>query len=172
MSSILVHRCGFSGAVDATRDVPCARSCSGASASTRCSSTALRPPTVPGLFGQSLCLHHSPRRCCSPLDPADLAVLVTQKALCLWHLGLVDTRFGRILHQFDILQLGFGQLDHLSASLFRSDGTRGRRQLCALAKKSGGKYDYDLVIIGCGVGGHGAALHAVECVSSPLHAAD
>jgi len=24
------------------------------------------------------------------------------------------------------------------------------------------KYDYDLVIIGCGVGGHGAALHAVE----------
>ena len=27
-------------------------------------------------------------------------------------------------------------------------------------------YDYDLVIIGCGVGGHGAALHAVESVSS------
>lgn len=26
------------------------------------------------------------------------------------------------------------------------------------------KYDYDLVIIGCGVGGHGAAIHAVECV--------
>jgi hypothetical protein len=26
------------------------------------------------------------------------------------------------------------------------------------------KYDYDLVIIGCGVGGHGAALHAVEQV--------
>ena len=24
-------------------------------------------------------------------------------------------------------------------------------------------YDYDLVIIGAGVGGHGAALHAVEC---------
>lgn len=24
-------------------------------------------------------------------------------------------------------------------------------------------YDYDLIIIGCGVGGHGAALHAVEC---------
>jgi dihydrolipoamide dehydrogenase len=29
---------------------------------------------------------------------------------------------------------------------------------------SAGKYDYDLVIIGCGVGGHGAALHAVEQV--------
>lgn len=27
---------------------------------------------------------------------------------------------------------------------------------------AGGTYDYDLVIIGCGVGGHGAALHAVE----------
>lgn len=26
------------------------------------------------------------------------------------------------------------------------------------------QYDYDLVIIGCGVGGHGAALHAVEQV--------
>ena len=25
-----------------------------------------------------------------------------------------------------------------------------------------GAYDYDLAIIGCGVGGHGAALHAVE----------
>lgn len=25
-----------------------------------------------------------------------------------------------------------------------------------------GGYDYDLIIIGCGVGGHGAALHAVE----------
>ena len=24
-------------------------------------------------------------------------------------------------------------------------------------------FDYDLVIIGAGVGGHGAALHAVEC---------
>lgn len=29
------------------------------------------------------------------------------------------------------------------------------------------KYDYDLVIIGCGVGGHGAALHAVESVRGP-----
>ena len=26
-----------------------------------------------------------------------------------------------------------------------------------------GKFDYDLVIIGAGVGGHGAALHAVSC---------
>jgi pyruvate/2-oxoglutarate dehydrogenase complex dihydrolipoamide dehydrogenase (E3) component len=25
-----------------------------------------------------------------------------------------------------------------------------------------GGFDYDLIIIGCGVGGHGAALHAVE----------
>lgn len=30
------------------------------------------------------------------------------------------------------------------------------------SKPSSGKYDYDLAIIGAGVGGHGAALHAVE----------
>lgn len=29
---------------------------------------------------------------------------------------------------------------------------------------SSGGYDYDLVIIGAGVGGHGAALHAVDKV--------
>ena len=28
------------------------------------------------------------------------------------------------------------------------------------------KYDYDLVIVGAGVGGHGAAMHAIESVSS------
>ena len=31
-----------------------------------------------------------------------------------------------------------------------------------------GNFDYDLVIIGCGVGGHGAALHAVESVRRRL----
>lgn len=30
-------------------------------------------------------------------------------------------------------------------------------------------FDYDLVIIGAGVGGHGAALHAVEKVNLLLH---
>lgn len=43
---------------------------------------------------------------------------------------------------------------------------RGRRT-AVVAQAAAGKYDYDLVIIGCGVGGHGAALHAVEQVSSP-----
>ena len=33
-----------------------------------------------------------------------------------------------------------------------------------VAKAASHSYDYDLVIIGCGVGGHGAALHAVEQV--------
>ena len=33
-----------------------------------------------------------------------------------------------------------------------------------VAQAAKDKYDYDLVIIGCGVGGHGAALHAVEQV--------
>lgn len=36
----------------------------------------------------------------------------------------------------------------------------------AAAPTGSGEYDYDLLIIGCGVGGHGAALHAVECVSA------
>ena len=49
-----------------------------------------------------------------------------------------------------------------------------RRTVCAQAAagKNGAagaasdhQFDYDLVIIGCGVGGHGAGLHAVECVS-------
>ena len=39
--------------------------------------------------------------------------------------------------------------------------------MVARAGGNGKQYDYDLVIIGCGVGGHGAALHAVECVSTP-----
>jgi len=43
---------------------------------------------------------------------------------------------------------------------------QGARSLAVAAAKNGaagsGKFDYDLVIIGCGVGGHGAALHAVE----------
>lgn len=33
-------------------------------------------------------------------------------------------------------------------------------------------FDYDLVIIGCGVGGHGAALHAVEQVRHSTHIED
>jgi len=32
----------------------------------------------------------------------------------------------------------------------------------SVVAQASSKYDYDLVIIGCGVGGHGAALHAVE----------
>jgi len=36
------------------------------------------------------------------------------------------------------------------------------RDLRARASKNG-QYDYDVLIIGCGVGGHGAALHAVDC---------
>lgn len=38
------------------------------------------------------------------------------------------------------------------------------QRLAVVAQAAPAKYDYDLVIIGCGVGGHGAALHAVEQV--------
>lgn len=43
----------------------------------------------------------------------------------------------------------------------------GKNGAAASSAASSGsqEYDYDLLIIGCGVGGHGAALHAVECVS-------
>lgn len=41
----------------------------------------------------------------------------------------------------------------------------GKNGSAAAAAASSGEYDYDLLIIGAGVGGHGAALHAVECVS-------
>lgn len=37
--------------------------------------------------------------------------------------------------------------------------------MAAAAKAAPSNFDYDLIIIGCGVGGHGAALHAVESVS-------
>lgn len=41
-----------------------------------------------------------------------------------------------------------------------------RSSIAGVVRAQAGKsYDYDLVIIGCGVGGHGAALHAVESVS-------
>lgn len=45
-------------------------------------------------------------------------------------------------------------------------------KVCAALQSNGtpskGGFDYDLVIIGAGVGGHGAALHAVEKVKAIL----
>jgi dihydrolipoamide dehydrogenase len=37
-----------------------------------------------------------------------------------------------------------------------------RRVLCSL-RMAGDSFDYDVIIVGCGVGGHGAALHARAC---------
>ncbi|KAL6764852.1 dihydrolipoamide dehydrogenase plastid precursor [Haematococcus lacustris] len=48
------------------------------------------------------------------------------------------------------------------ARLPASMQSRTRRASVAARASSNGQYDYDLVIIGCGVGGHGAALYAVE----------
>jgi len=45
----------------------------------------------------------------------------------------------------------------------------GKRRVGSTARrvvsyaKGGGQYDYDVLILGAGVGGHGAALHAAEC---------
>lgn len=45
--------------------------------------------------------------------------------------------------------------------------TRLPRAGAVVAQAADKAFDYDLVIIGCGVGGHGAALHAVEQVRAP-----
>lgn len=42
-------------------------------------------------------------------------------------------------------------------------GRNARSRAASVVAHASGGYDYDLVIVGCGVGGHGAALHAVEC---------
>ena len=45
-------------------------------------------------------------------------------------------------------------------------GLKGLRVEAAAANGAPQSFDYDVVIIGAGVGGHGAALHAVERVMS------
>ena len=71
----------------------------------------------------------------------------------------------------------FGKIQG-QAVVGRKTGSGSSRSQCQRvnAKRSGvvvtadasGSFDYDLVIIGAGVGGHGAALHAVEQVRSRL----
>ncbi|XP_062174770.1 dihydrolipoyl dehydrogenase 2, chloroplastic-like [Alnus glutinosa] len=65
--------------------------------------------------------------------------------------------------------LGFSSLRQRSDShrVRLASSTRGRRVFVSAASVSGNgsppkSFDYDLLIIGAGVGGHGAALHAVE----------
>jgi threonine dehydrogenase-like Zn-dependent dehydrogenase len=45
------------------------------------------------------------------------------------------------------------------ATAFRMGATT-RMQKFIVSMSSDGSFDYDVAIIGCGVGGHGAALHA------------
>lgn len=63
--------------------------------------------------------------------------------------------------------LGFQQLKPSSSLRVRSAQGAVKKTISALSSGNGsasakGSFDYDLVIIGAGVGGHGAALHAVE----------
>ncbi|KAH7513452.1 hypothetical protein FEM48_Zijuj12G0201400 [Ziziphus jujuba var. spinosa] len=62
--------------------------------------------------------------------------------------------------------LGFYSLRHSDSSRVRLLSTRSRSKKLVLASFSDNgspkSFDYDLLIIGAGVGGHGAALHAVE----------
>jgi 6-phosphogluconolactonase/glucosamine-6-phosphate isomerase/deaminase len=55
---------------------------------------------------------------------------------------------------------------YTQSSCFRCQTARAQRRAPLAARAAASKeFDYDLIIIGCGVGGHGAALHAVESVS-------
>lgn len=47
-----------------------------------------------------------------------------------------------------------------SVSAFRVVSTKLSTQTSQLLASKCGNYDFDVAIIGCGVGGHGAALHA------------
>lgn len=51
------------------------------------------------------------------------------------------------------------------SQLPRSQAAGSSPRAVAAQAGANGVANYDLVIIGCGVGGHGAALHAVEQVS-------
>lgn len=52
---------------------------------------------------------------------------------------------------------------HAFIQSVRSQQCRQARAACAtVSSQAAQKYDYDLVIIGAGVGGHGAAMHAIE----------
>lgn len=62
---------------------------------------------------------------------------------------------------------GISNLTRSSSGRFRLS-TRGRSKRISASTGNNGtppkSFDYDLIIIGAGVGGHGAALHAVEKV--------
>ena len=65
-----------------------------------------------------------------------------------------------------ILLVSFSALAYLKVGASLGFCSRVRPAAAAAAKGLEVRcadYDYDLVIIGAGVGGHGAALHAVEC---------
>ncbi|GMP76387.1 hypothetical protein CsSME_00033085 [Camellia sinensis var. sinensis] len=65
--------------------------------------------------------------------------------------------------------IGFSQLKRSESQRILISIRRQSKKLSASLSDNGTapkSFDYDLVIIGAGVGGHGAALHAVEKVRS------
>ena len=62
---------------------------------------------------------------------------------------------------------GFARATRLTSGVmcfvsFRTRSARTNVRRATVVRAAEKKYDYDLIIIGAGVGGHGAALHAVE----------
>lgn len=68
-----------------------------------------------------------------------------------------------LLADFAVHTTGMMRNDAVGAC--RHPQTRRHAACAAMRPQAAQKYDYDLVIIGAGVGGHGAAMHAVESVS-------
>ncbi|KAJ4967856.1 hypothetical protein NE237_014557 [Protea cynaroides] len=85
----------------------------------------------------------------------------TEEFICINALKPANVRFCGLRKEI----LGFYALKGFDSRPIELSGRRSSRKLSASLSENGVPskgFDYDLVIIGAGVGGHGAALHAVE----------
>ncbi|XP_023006367.1 dihydrolipoyl dehydrogenase 2, chloroplastic-like [Cucurbita maxima] len=95
------------------------------------------------------------------ISSSSLAPLRSNSATDFAHFAPINLRFCGLRRE----ALGFSSLKHSdSKRVHISAGSSSRRKVFAALSGNGSpsKFDYDLLIIGAGVGGHGAALHAVE----------
>ena len=97
------------------------------------------------------------------LSAASPAIAGSTRSFAVSSPKLVNLRFCGLRRE----ALGFGALRHAEPRRARTASAERSRQVVAAKSDNGSapsSFDYDLVIIGAGVGGHGAALHAVEKV--------
>lgn len=84
------------------------------------------------------------------------------QSIPLAHSNPVNLRFCGLRRE----ALGFSSSSHSDSNRVRLLSTPSKKFVAASFSNNGTpkSFDYDLLIIGAGVGGHGAALHAVEKV--------